>query len=117
MTDYEGYCLYTDIEAQLGFTVDDVSKKRPSKASVLLYMEWADKIINGEMRETSNITDTYGTLKPICIRLVMLFINNSFAVTDPEIYTYEPVQLTPEEIRIIHASYRKWVISTYEIGG
>lgn len=117
MTDYSGYCAYTDIEAQLGFTVDDVSKKRPSKASVLLYMEWADGVINGEMRKTSNITDIYGMLKPISIRLAMIFVNNSFAVTDPEVYTYEPAILVPEEIRIIHAALRLWVIKTYDIGG
>ena len=117
MTDYEGYCDKSDIEAQLGYTVDDVSKKRPSKSSVLKFMKWSDGIINGEMRESSNITDTYGMLKPISIRLTMIFVNNSFAVTDPEVYTYEPAILIPEEIRIIHAAYKIWAIKTYEIGG
>jgi len=117
MADYSGYAELEDIEAQLGYSVDDIGKKRPSKKYALKFMEWADGVINGEMRESANITDSYGMLKPISIRLTMLFINNSFAVTDPEVYTYEPVILIPEEIRIIHAAHKKWVISTYEIGG
>ena len=79
-------------------------------------MDNADKLINGVMKQTSNITDDYGTLSPIAASLCAKYVNNVLAFSEPEDYAFIEVALTPEDITLIRMAYSVWAAKSWDIG-
>ena len=108
---------YTDagtVNALIGFTITGTS--RPNSAALLIFMDNADKLINGVMKQTSNITDNYGTLSPIAASLCAKYVNNVLAFSEPEDYAWIEVALTPEDITLIRMAYSVWAAISWDIG-
>lgn len=110
------YATEANIEAILGYAIDDTGTSRPTTTQLAEMLSQADSIINAEARVTSNLTDTSGRLKVIAISLCMKMITNMFAITDPEVYGFIEVELTDDQKRIIHMEHSVWQSKHWEIG-
>lgn len=110
------YATKSDIEAMVGYTISDSSDSLPTETYLDVMLERADSIINAEMKETTNITDTYGYLKTVACNLVYKMINNVLAIQSPEKFGPMEVTLTPEDMRLIHMAHEKWATYTTDIG-
>lgn len=108
------YTDATTVNALIGFTITD--KTRPNSTALAIMLNNADKIINGIMRKTSNIIDTYGTLSPIAASLVAKMVNNVLAFSEPEDYGFIEVALTPEDIVLIRMVYSVWASIHWDMG-
>ena len=104
--------------AEVGYRVHMTfsASTRPSSTEVADFMNQATSIINAEAMSSSNMTDTFGVLKVIEIRLVRSMIINVLAIANPEKYYDEPVELTPDEKRTIHMAQRRWAAHSFQVG-
>lgn len=110
------YAKETNIEAILGYTIDDIGTSRPTSTQLAEMLSQADSLINAEARRNTNATDVSGRLKVIACSLVMKYIINMFALTDPDIYGFSEVELTDDQKRIIHIELGVWDSLTWEVG-
>lgn len=112
------YAEKEDIEAVLGYTIDDQKKTRPSATQLETLLTLADKQINGELGPsvTANITDSTGYLGTVETQLVMRMINNIFAFSNPNDYTLVPLEFTSEEKILIHKAASAWSGTTFDLG-
>lgn len=114
----EHYAEKQDIEAKLGYDIDDSKKTRPSATHLERLLLLADKQINGEMGPsvTSNIIDNTGYLRVIETELVKKMVNNMFAFSNPNDYTFIPEEFTDEEKILIHKATKAWAGTTFDLG-
>lgn len=110
------YAEKADIEAMIGYSISNDTDSQPSETYLNVMLSRADSLINAEMKESTNITDTYGYLKTIACNLVYKMINNLLAIQDPENFGPMEIVLTAEDMRLIHMAYTKWDSHTMEIG-
>lgn len=89
------YAIETDIEGMLGITISATSVPTTTHLAVMLTQ--ADAIINGFLKTSSNVTDTYGVCKMIACRLVRKMIHNLFAMRKPELYEMVEIGLTDND--------------------
>lgn len=106
------YTSATEINNQLGITIG--SGTTPSTTHLTAMLTAADGIINGEVRVSTNMTDTYGELKVIATNLVLKMVRRLWSFRDPESFPFEEVELTPEERRIIHRIHDKFGGTTWD---
>lgn len=108
---------YTDtetVQALLGFTISSTS--RPTTIGFNIMLSQADKMINGPLKLTSNMTDLYGLLSPIATNLVMKMVNNLLAFSEPENYDYIDVRLSDEDKRDIRQAHSLWQSESWRMG-
>ena len=110
------YATEAQIEAILGFSIDDSGNSRPTSTQLTQMLSDADAIINAEARITTNATDSSGRLRTIEVTLVMKMINNMFALSDPDSRDMVEVELTDDQKRIIHMELGVWDSLTWEVG-
>jgi len=108
------YTTIEAVQARLGWTISATS--RPTTTSVEVLLGEADKKINGEMKRTNNITDTYGALSPVAAALVVKMINNILALAEPDNYALVDEELTESDIRTIHYTYSVWQSKHWKMG-
>jgi len=108
------YTTVEAVQARLGWTITATS--RPTTTSVEVLLGEADKKINGEMKRTTNITDTYGALSPIAAALMVKMINNILAIAEPDNYALVDEELTEADIRTIHYTYSVWSSKHWKMG-
>jgi len=108
------YCAETDIEALLNYPIDATS--RPTTTSLAVMITNADGIINGFARQSTNMTDTYGLLKPIACQLVMKMINNMLSFAEPEKFDMMELTLTDDDKDNIIKAHSLWEIKSWEMG-
>lgn len=108
------YAEKADIEALLGYTISDDPATRPTAIQLTILLNMADKIINNEIGTPTNVTDTYGILKPIAANLVQKMIHNLYHFTRPEDFDMFEIALTEEQKREIHKEH--WTMKSWEIG-
>ena len=106
------YTSEEKIERMLGITITDSTV--PSIETLTEMMSDADGMINAEARSASNMEDTYGELDPIAKNLVLKMIRRLWSFRNPDVFPYEEVILTPEEMRIIHRVHDKFSGKTYD---
>jgi len=113
------YAEESDIEAILGYAIDvaTLAVSRPTTEQLEVMLDLADGIINAEARRTTNATDTSGRLKVIACSLIMKYIINMLALTDPDLYGFSEVELTDDQKRIIHMELGVWDSLTWDVGG
>ena len=111
------YATEANIEAILGYAIDDTGNSRPTTTQLAQMLSDADAIINAEARRASNATDTSGRLRVIAVSLVQKMFINMFAFPDPESYGFTEVELTDDQKRIIHMELGVWDSITWEVGG
>lgn len=112
------YTDQTTVEALTGISFNDDAENpsRPSLTALNVMLGLADNKINGEMKQTANITDDYGALKPIATALVIKMINNIMFFAEPNDYAYVEAELTKDDIRTIHYTYSVWQSKHWEMG-
>ena len=108
------YCDAATVCALIGFTI--TNNTRPNSNDLAIFLNNADKLINGVMKQTSNITDDYGTLSPIAASLCAKYVNNVLSFSEPEDYAFIEVALTPEDITLIRMAYSVWAAKSWDIG-
>lgn len=108
------YCTEADIEAMIGFAIDATS--RPTTTQLAVMLTNADSIINAFIRESSNITDTYGILQTIACHLVIKMVNNLFAFAEPENYPLLEIGLTEQDEKLVLKAHSKWQVKSWEMG-
>ena len=109
------YAIETDIEGILGYSVA-ATGTRPTTAELAIMLTQADAFINAEIRESTNITDTYGILKAVAIGLVYRMINNLFYLAEPDNYNHMDIELSDPEIRLIRLAHSDWAAESWELG-
>jgi len=108
---------YTDaatVGALLGFTISATTRPTSTALGVMLLM--ADGMINGPIKQATNITDTYGLLAPIATQLVMKMVNNILAFAEPDKYDYIDIRLSPEDERDIRLAHSLWQSESWKMG-
>ena len=110
------YAKESNIEAILGYAIDDTGTSRPTSIQLEEMLNQADAIINAEARVTTNKTDNSGRLKVIAVSLVLKMITNMFALTDPETYGFIEIELSDDQKRIIHMEHSIWNANTWDTG-
>jgi hypothetical protein len=110
-----GYCTEANIEAVLGYAIDDTGTSRPTTTQLTQMISDADAIINAEARRTTNATDTSGRLRVISVSLVLKMIINMFALTNPDAYGFTEIELTDDQKRVIHMEHGVWDAYTWDI--
>lgn len=108
------YTTITAVQARLGWTITATS--RPNTTAVTILLGEADKKINGEMKVTTNITDTYGALSPVAAALVVKMVNNILAIAEPDNYALVDEELTESDLRTIHYTYSVWSSKHWKMG-
>jgi len=108
------YAIETDIEGVVGHAITATS--RPTTTELAVMLTQADSIINADLMESINITDTYGILKSNAISLVCKMINNLHHLAEPDFYDYMEVSLTEDEKRRMLKAHSKWAILSWELG-
>jgi len=98
-------------------TIYTGSTTLPSTVSLAGFMNDATKMINGEKRVSTNMTDTYGELATIEIALVLIMIRNMWSFLYPDNYPYEEVVLSADQKRIIHRLHDVKKGKSWELGG
>lgn len=107
----------TDNLATDTVTIYTGSTTVPSTISLAEFMNDATKIINSEVRASSNLTDTYGELATIEIDLVLKMIRNMWSFINPDDFPYEEVILSADQKRIIHRCHSVSRGYSWELGG
>ena len=110
------YATEVNIEAILGYAIDASGNSRPTTAQLAEMLSQVDSIINAEARQSTNGTDTSGRLKVIAVSLTLKYINNMFALTNPEVYNFVEVELSDDQKRIIHMELGVWSSVSWEVG-
>lgn len=110
------YAKEAQIEAILGYAIDDSGTSRPTTTQLAEMLSQADSIINAEARRTTNATDASGRLKVIAVSLILKMITNMFALTDPETYGFIEIELSDDQKRIIHMEHSIWNADTWDTG-
>lgn len=110
------YATEANIEAILGYSIDDTGTSRPTTTQLTQMLADADSIINSEARVSTNKTDTSGRLRVIAVSLILKMITNMFALTDPETYGFIEIELNDDQKRIIHMEHSVWQSSTWDVG-
>jgi len=108
------YAKENNIENRIGFPIDGDS--RPSTTQLAGMLVDADSIINSFMKQSTNITDEFGLLRVIAIRLTMDMINNLLAYAEPENYAQIVVALTEEDKDDIRQAHSVWQSYSWEMG-
>lgn len=108
------YCTEADIENLLCINID--ANSRPSTTQLALMIANADAIINAFIRQSTNITDTYGILQTVACQLVSKMINNMFYFSEPENYGMMEVALTEEDKILIQKAHSLWQVNSWEMG-
>ena len=106
------YSDTTDLGYQLGVTIGATTV--PSTTSAADLLDKATGIINAEVRVSSNMTDTYGELAQIEIDLASKMVRNIWSFRSPDVFPYETVALTPEQMRTIHRIHLKFSGTTWD---
>jgi len=110
------YATSTNVGNRIGITFSDDPATRPSLTQAIAMCTDADSIINGYMKQSSNITDTYGFLRTVAINLVIKMINNLFALAEPDAYALIEVQLTEQDKELITKAHSIWAADSWEMG-
>ena len=110
------YATEVNIEAILGYAIDASGNSRPTTAQLAEMLSQVDAIINAEARRATNAADASGRLKVIAVSLVLKYINNMFALSNPEAYAFVEVELSDDQKRIIHMELGVWQSLTWEVG-
>lgn len=108
------YYTEEDLETDLGITID--ANSAPNTTEVTAWESQVDGIINGEVRVSTNMTDTNGDLKPIAGRLMLQKLHNYWHFRKPEQFPLEDVKLLPEEKSLIHSAHIKFSGTNWELG-
>jgi hypothetical protein len=108
------YCSEADMEKVLGYAID--ASSRPTTTELALMLTISTSYINAELKQSTNLTDTYGILKAVACNVTYRQINNLFALQDPDKYAMLEVGLTPEEIRLLHMAHSVWDSITWDTG-
>ena len=111
----ETYATSSNISSRIGHTVSDDPATRPTASQVIEFCKDADSIINGYMKQSSNITDTYGLLRTVAVSLVIKMINNLFAMAEPDSYALLEISLTEEDKLMITKAHSIWAGETWEM--
>ena len=109
------YATEVNIEAILGYAIDASGSSRPTTAQLAEMLSQVDSIINAEAKQATNSTDASGRLKVIAVSLTLKYINNMFALTNPEAYNFVEVELSDDQKRIIHMELGVWQSLSWEI--
>ena len=109
------YAIEANIEAILGYAIDNTGTSRPTTTQLTEMLTQADSIINAEARQTTNATDTSGRLKVIAVSLVLKMIINMMALTNPDGYGFTEVELTDDQKRVIHMEHGVWDSVTWDV--
>jgi len=110
------YAKESNIEAILGYSIDDTGTSRPSSTQLSEMILQADSIINAEARVATNKDDASGRLKVIAVSLVLKMITNMFALSNPDTYGFIEIELNDDQKRIIHMEHSVWQSKTWDIG-
>jgi len=110
------YATEANMEAVLGYAIDDTGTSRPTTTQLAEMLSQADSIINAEAKRSVSGTDTSGRLKVIACSLVWKMIVKMFALTNPEAFALMEVELSDDEKRIIHMELGVWDSLTWEVG-
>lgn len=109
------YAIETDIEGMLSITIDATS--RPTTTHLAVMLANADAKINAFIKQSSNITDTYGILKAVACGLVHKMMNNMFNFAEPDSYDFVEVLLTEEDKDLIRRAHSVWQVLSWEMKG
>ena len=108
------YATETDVEPLVGFLITATS--RPTTTAVAIMLTMADSIINAFIKQSTNITDTYGILKVVASHLVLKMINNLFHFAEPDAYEFVEVFLTEQDEALIRRAHSVWQVLSWEMG-
>lgn len=98
-------------------TIYTENATKPSTISLAEFMNASTKMINAEVRVSTNMTDTYGELGIIEMDLVLKMIRNMWSFTNPDEFPYEEVILSADQKRIIHRCHSESRGTSWELGG
>ena len=110
------YTSAATVGALTGITFSDDPITRPTLTAFTIMLGLADDMINGPMKQTTNITDSYGLLEPIAAQLCVKMINNLLALAEPEDYALVDVRLSDEDKVDIRQAHSIWASLHWEIG-
>ena len=108
----ENYTSKDKIGKSLGIEI--TASSVPNIESVEDFLDDADGMINAEVRVLINMEDKYGELDTIAKNLILKMIRRLWSFRNPDVFPYEDVILTPEEMRIIHRVHDKFTGRTYD---
>ncbi|MCP4651709.1 MAG: hypothetical protein GY853_16730 [PVC group bacterium] len=108
------YADRSDAEATVGMQFSDNTRPTIDHADNLL--DLCTGIINGIMKVTANIVDSYGYLKAVELRLFWKYINNILALSEPNLYEYMKPDLEEDDLKLIRMTYDKWTSLSWDIG-
>ena len=109
------YATAAQVGTLVGFTISHTS--RPTLTQMAVYLDNADGIINAFMKQSSNITDTYGILQVVACALAQKMVHNLLHFAEPDIYDYIDVSLTEQDEKLIRRAHSVWTVLSWEMKG